>query len=684
MAKSADPLARLAPIAFGPEVSGDLAAAERREWWLGNGRGAYAAGTVASSLTRRYHGLLIAPVDPPLGRALVLAKADATLTVGGASYPLFTNRWGGGAVAPEGYRGLAEFRLDGVIPVWRFRCGDVVVEHRVWLEPGADTVYVAWKLEDDGGAQGTVKGDAWLGITFLANGRDHHGETWQPGFNPEIAADDANLTVAVPGRFTLRIAGTGGHVEPRGGWYENFDLPVERERGLGDRDSHRHVGDGFLSLTPGQWVGYAASLDPAPSVDLVAALERRQDHDRAVLEQAIAADPIYAGAPGWVMRLVLAADIYRFARPLPDVPDGRSIIAGYPWFGDWGRDTMIALPGLCLATGRFDEARLILETFARFVDDGMLPNVFPGAGETPEYNTVDAALWYVEAWRAYVEATADDAALRRAFPVLASIVDGYTRGTRYGIAVDPADGLVRAGEPGVQLTWMDARVGDWVVTPRIGKPVEINALWYNALVALTALAARIGETGAGYIAAAEKAKAGFARFIRPDGQGLYDVLDGPDGDDASLRPNQVFAVSLPASPLDPAAQRAVVAACAPLVTPYGLRSLAPDDPAYCPVITGPPHQRDGAYHQGTVWAFLLGHWALALHRVGGDAAAAQAVLAGIEPHLSDAGLGQISEVFDGDAPHTPRGCPAQAWSVGCTLEAWWKLERAKNVIARSP
>jgi predicted glycogen debranching enzyme len=676
----ADPLARLAPIAFGPEIAGDLGAAERREWWLANGRGGYAAGTAALSLTRRYHGLLVAPVDPPLGRCVVLTKADATLTLDGKSYPLFTNRWGGGTVAPEGYRGIAEFRLDGTVPTWRFRCGDATVEHRIWLEPGGDTVYVAWKLE----AAGAATGEAWLGVTLLANGRDHHGETWEPGFNPEVAADGATLTVAVPGRFTLHIAGTGGHVEPRRDWYENFELPVEHERGLGDRDAHRHIGDGFLPLSSGRWAGYAASTGGAPSSDLGAALERRHAADRAVLEQAVAADPVYADAPGWVMRLVLAADLYRIARPIPEVPDGRSVIAGYPWFGDWGRDTMISLPGLCLATGRFDEARLILETFARFVDGGMLPNVFPGAGDRPEYNTVDAALWYVEAWRAYVAATGDDAALQRVFPVLASIADGYTRGTRYGIAVDPADGLVRAGQEGVQLTWMDARVGEWVVTPRMGKPVEINALWYNALVALDGIAQRLGEDPAAYRQAAEKAKAGFARFVRPDGLGLYDVIDGPSGDDAKLRPNQLFAVSLPASPLDPAQQRAVIDACAPLVTPYGLRSLAPGDPAYCPIITGPPPQRDGAYHQGTVWAFLLGHWALALHRVTGDAAAAQAVLAGIEPHLSDAGLGQISEVFDGDPPHTPRGCPAQAWSVACTLEAWWKLEHARRAPATAP
>ncbi|HTQ33757.1 MAG TPA: amylo-alpha-1,6-glucosidase [Stellaceae bacterium] len=650
---------------------GSLGEAERREWWLGNGRGAYAAGTTALSLTRRYHGLLIAPVDPPLGRALVLTKGDATLTLGGASYPLFTNRWGDGAVGPEGYRGLEEFVLDGTVPCWRFRCGSATVEQRVWLEPGTDTVYTAWKLEDGCADEG------WLGVTLLANGRDHHGDTWPPGFNPEITADGARFTVQVPWRFTLTIAANAGHVEPRGDWYSNFDLPVERERGLGDRDAHRHVGDLYMPLAHGQWVGFAAGLDAGVNPDLDAALERRHAHDRAVVEQALATDPVYAKAPGWVLRLVLAADLYRIARPIPEVPDGRSVVAGYPWFGDWGRDTMISLPGLCLATGRFDEARLILETFARFVDGGMLPNVFPGAGDVPEYNTVDAALWYVEAWRAYVEATGDEAALRQVFRVLASIVDGYTRGTRFGIAVDPADGLVRAGEPGVQLTWMDARVGDWVVTPRMGKPVEINALWYNALVALAALAERIGESGAAHTAAAEQAKAGFARFVRPDGQGLYDVLDGPGGDDATLRPNQVFAVSLPASPLDTVQQQSVLTACAPLVTPYGLRSLAPSDPAYCPIITGPPHQRDGAYHQGTVWAWLLGHWALANYRVSGDAAVAQAVLAGIEPHLSDAGLGQVSEIFDGDPPHTPRGCPAQAWSVACILEAWWKLERAK-------
>ncbi|MGH7053287.1 MAG: amylo-alpha-1,6-glucosidase, partial [Stellaceae bacterium] len=372
----------------------------------------------------------------------------------------------------------------------------------------------------------------------------------------------------------------------------------------------------------------------------------------------------------------------RIERPVAGEALGRSVIAGYPWFGDWGRDTMIALPGLCLATGRCDDARAILETFARFVDRGMLPNVFPGTGEAPEYNTVDAALWFVEAWRAYVAESGDDAALARVFPVLAEVIACYRDGTRYGIAADPADGLLRAGEDGVQLTWMDARVGDWVVTPRIGKPVEVNALWHNALCAMAALAARLGRSADEYRAAAARAQAGFARFAMPAGAGLYDVIDGPGGPDPRLRPNQVFAVSLWASPLDPVMQRAVLDRVAPLVTSYGLRSLAPGEPEYRGHYGGGVTERDGGYHQGPVWAWLLGPYALAHFRVHGDAAAALRLLRPLGDHLRDAGLGQVSEIFDGDPPHTPCGCPAQAWSVACALEAWWRLERARSA-ARS-
>jgi 4-alpha-glucanotransferase len=381
-------------------------------------------------------------------------------------------------------------------------------------------------------------------------------------------------------------------------------------------------------------------------------------------------------APGWINRLVLAADSFIFARPLPDVPEGQSVIAGYPWFGDWGRDTMISLPGLTLVTGRPKTALRILQTFTRFVSQGMLPNVFPGAGDTPEYNTADASLWFFEAWRAYVAATNDISSLRTAFPVLADMIGWHRRGMRYGIGVDTADGLLRAGQAGVQLTWMDAKVGDWVVTPRIGKPVEINALWYNALRIMAEFAATLGERD-DFTASAEAAHAGFARFRRPDGQGLYDVIDGPEGIDDSIRPNQILAVSLPHSPLGKADQAAVVEICRQhLVTSYGMRSLAPGSRDYHAHYGGGVRERDGGYHQGAVWGWLLGHFALAVHRVTGDAEGAQALLTPMRDALADQGLGTIGEIFDGDPPHDPRGAPSQAWSVACTLQAWHALQQA--------
>ncbi len=672
------------PIRFGRAVCGDLTQAERREWWLANGLGGYAAGTVAGSLTRRYHGLLIAPVEPPLGRRVVFAKADATLILEGRDYPLFTNRWASGAVAPAGHETVESFHLDGRMPVWTHAVAGLRIEARVWLEPGANTVYAAWRLSPDGG---NIP-DARLRVALLVNGRDHHGTTDRHGFQPALEADAPDrLRVVAPGAFTLTIQAPGGRIEPRRDWHADFLLPVEEERGLPSVDHHLCAGEAVLALRPGAWAGIVGSVEPEADPDIPAALDRHRARDAALLDTADAALPEMAGAPGWVRRLVLACDSFLFARPLPEVPDGLSVIAGYPWFGDWGRDTMIALPGLTLATGRADAARRILETFARFVDRGMLPNIFPGAGERADYNTVDAALWYLEAWRAYVEATGDDAALAGSFPVLADIVAWHRRGTRYGIGEDPADGLLRAGEPGLQLTWMDAKIGDWVITPRHGKPVEINALWYNGLRAMAGFAERLGQPSAPYAEAAERVRHSFARFIRPEG-GLYDVIDGPNGapkdDDATIRPNQILAVSLPHSPLEPAVQARIVEECRrELLTSYGLRSLAPGHPDYRGHYRGGVWERDGGYHQGPVWAWLLGPYALAVHRVTGDAAAAQRLLDPIADHLTDAALGQVSEIFDGAPPHAPRGCPVQAWSAACVLEAWWRLERAKSLNGRT-
>jgi 4-alpha-glucanotransferase len=665
-------------VRFGREICGDLAAAERREWWLANGRGGYAAGTIAGTLTRRYHGLLVAPVNPPLGRFLVFAKADATVIDGEREYPLFANRWGGGSISPQGHQSIESFRLEGRMPVWTFACREARIEQRIWLEPGANTSHVAFRL-----VPGTLGDDRplTLRIALLVNARDHHG-SGRPAFQPAIECDVAALRIRHPDWFTLFVKVRGGSIAPRGEWYDNFDLALERERGLPDRDSHFLAGEATLALVPGEWVGVVASLDEHASTDFGAAMRRSFAHDALQLTRAKAEVAAMRDAPPWIEQLVLAADSFVFARPLAGVPDGESVIAGYPWFGDWGRDTMIALPGLVLATGRFDTALRILRTFARFVDRGMLPNVFPGSGETPEYNTVDAALWYLEAWRAYVEATGDLQALREAFPVLRDIVDWHVKGTRYGIGLDPVDGLLRAGEPGVQITWMDAKVGDWVVTPRIGKPVEVNALWFNALALMADFADRLGQPAPDLRRLADAAKRGFARFADPASGGLVDVLDGPHGTDATLRPNQIFAVSLPHSPLSPTAQAGVVRVVgSELLTSYGLRSLAADHGDYRPHYRGGVWERDGAYHQGPVWAWLLGHYALAEYRVGGDAAAACGRLGPLADHLRDAGLGTVSEIFDGASPHTPRGAPSQAWSVACVLEAWWRLAGAQRQSA---
>ena len=384
------------------------------------------------------------------------------------------------------------------------------------------------------------------------------------------------------------------------------------------------------------------------------------------------------GDPGWVRQLVLAADQFAVARG-----DGGTVIAGYPWFGDWGRDTFIALPGLSLVTGRPELAAAWLRTFARFVDAGMLPNRFPDAGETPEYNTVDATLWYVEALAAYVEATGDEGIVDELWPVLEEIVGRHLEGTRHGIGVDPADGLLRCGEAGVQLTWMDAIVDGWVVTPRAGKPVEVNALWHSALRHLAGWA-RTRSTAHDHAALADRVAAAFDRYWNAQRSYLFDVLDGPDGNDAAIRPNAVIAAGVAHTPLRLQQLVAVVAlAERELLCALGLRSLAGGEPGYAPRYAGDRHARDAAYHQGTVWPWLLGCFVVAHLRARGDAGAVRSIVETLAAHVVDAGVGSVSEVADAEPPHTPGGCPWQAWSVAEALRAWRMSSRAP-VDSRRP
>ncbi|MEH2146515.1 amylo-alpha-1,6-glucosidase [Nostoc sp.] len=666
-------------IEFGREICGNLDTAESREWLVTNGIGGYASATVAGLLTRRYHGLLIAALKPPLGRTLLLAKLDETVLYDTRSYSLHTNRWADGIVSPHSYQHIERFSLENTIPVWRFAVADALLEKRVWMQQGANTTYVQYTLRR---ATQPLK----LTLKAMVNYRDYHGDTQSNGWQMSVEQVEQGICVtaysdAVP-LYLLSDSPKGDSSASRGSvsvahnWYYGFDLAVERYRGLRDKEDHLHAATFEVTLNPGEAIAFVASTEKQPDLHGEAALKLRRAQEQKLTGLWNSNRPLNTKeSPSSINHLVLAADQFIVNRPVPEDSNGKTVIAGYHWFGDWGRDTMISLPGLTISTGRPEVARSILRTFARYVDQGMLPNRFPDAGEQPEYNTVDATLWYFEAVRAYYNSRDDDNLLGELFPILADIINWHCRGTRYNIHLDAADGLLYAGVAGVQLTWMDAKVDDWVVTPRIGKPIEVNALWYNALRTMAKFARQLGKPHQEYEAMADRAQYRFSRFWNDETGYCYDVLDGPDGDDSALRPNQIFAVSLPESPLTPAQQRSVVEACGRvLLTSHGLRSLAPDHPQYQGKYGGNQYQRDGAYHQGTVWGWLLGPFVLAHLRVYKNPEQARQFLEPMANHLTAHGLGSLSEIFDGDAPMTPRGCIAQAWTVAETLRAWLATE----------
>jgi predicted glycogen debranching enzyme len=532
------------------------------------------------------------------------------------------------------------------------------------MAQGATTSYVGYRLL-------RASRDLELEVSPLVTYRGFHslsrGNGWQPG----VLEIDGGVEIrAFDGAVPYRILAEGARCSTSNVWYYNFLHRQESERGLDDRSDLFVPGTFSRRLAASDALTVVLSTEAAPDMDASGARERERGRQRGLLSQAQAleANPV-------MQQLVLAADQFIAQRD-----SGKTVIAGYHWFNDWGRDTMISLPGLTLSTGRAEDAAGVLRTFAAYVDRGMLPNNFPdAAGVVPGYNTVDATLWYVLAIAAYERATGDRGVVNDLLPVLRSIVDWHVRGTRYGIGVDPVDGLLRAGEPGVQLTWMDAKIGDLVVTPRIGKPVEIQALWYNVLRSLAELLrARADASSREYEAMADHVQTSFgARFYREDLGYLADVIDGPDGDDVRLRPNQIFAVSLPYPLVEGAQAASVVEAVGrALLTPVGLRSLNPGDPDYRGDYVGGPGQRDSGYHRGPVWTWLLGPYAEAHDRVHHDRWAALALLQPVEHHLRDACLGNVSEILEGDPPHRPVGCVAQAWGVAETLRVWRALSES--------
>lgn len=652
-------------VTFGREVCDDLSAALRREWVVTNGLGGFASGTVAGCNTRRYHALLVAAMAPPGDRFVFAGGLQEEVTYEDRSWPLSTHEWGSRHIAPEGFVHCESFRLEGMLPVWTYAISDALIEKRVWMAYGQNTTYVSYRV---------LRASAPVAISLLPllTCRTFHSlqplASWAGEF--EVATDEIRMFLP-DGLPDLRVIAPGMRFTAARDWYWDFYLREEGARGLDARADMFGPGEFETTLVEGESCALVLTSETGRIDGWLEALSSAQERQGELLRVASAdtSDAV-------IQQLVLAADqfiVQRTASPgpgsggEPEVRAGRTIIAGYHWFADWGRDAMIALPGLTLATGRFDDAAGILRTFAAYEQDGLFPNNLPGSSTgTVEYNTVDAGLWFIYVLRAYRDATNDERLVAELLPTVGRIIEAYAAGTRYGISVDPVDGLLRAGDRTTQLTWMDARVDGRPVTPRAGKAVEVNALWYNALRAYAGfLGKEVGARAHEATVAAERVRNSFRRrFIREGGESVADVVDGPDGDDFTLRPNAIFAASLRDSLLDVHESALLIERAARnLYTSHGLRSLAPGEPSYAGGYGGSIESRDGAYHQGTAWSWLIGPWIDVHLRLSRDPASARGWLGALSDHLQDAGLGTVSEIFDGDAPHAPAGCIAQAWGV---------------------
>jgi predicted glycogen debranching enzyme len=644
-------------IELGQDICRDPSAALSREWLETNGIGGFSSSTILGLNTRRYHGLLTAATKPPVGRFVLLSKLEETLLIDGRRYELSANQYPG-VIHPQGFNYQTGFRLDP-FPTFTYEIEGTHIEKSVFMISGENTTVVQYVIKQP------VAKDIKLEVRPLIAFRDYHSTTHENvALNPQVETENGQTTFRPYSDLpALHLAHDPAEINSNGFWYRNFQYAVEQERGLDFAE------DLFSPCA------FTFDLNAAKTVNIIASTERRDAGDgdtyrEAEIERRSTINKQTNATNELVVSLTTAAEQFVVARER-----GETVIAGYHWFADWGRDTMIALPGLTLVNGRSDISRNILAEFATHIDQGMLPNRFPDAGETPEYNTVDATLWFFEAVRSFLQYTGDYEFVRtNLYAVLKDIVNWHVKGTRYQISVDD-DGLLFSGEPGVQLTWMDAKVGDRVVTPRHGKPVEIQALWYNALRVMEHLASKFQELDAKdeYGAMADKALASFNGVFWNEQTGcLYDVVNGEDRD-ASIRPNQVIAISLTNTMLSKERAVSVLRVIErELLTPRGLRTLSPTDPDYIGRYEGGPATRDGAYHQGTVWPWLMGPYITAYTRTFGKKAGRQFAalwLENFQEHLHEACLGQVSEIFDGDAPHAPRGCVAQAWSVAELLRA---------------
>ena len=687
-------------LSVGPDICRNVQAGLDREWIVTNGLGGYASGSVVGATTRSYHGLLVAALIPPVERDVLVTKIDETIELPNKSVlKLGVNEYRDGTIDPQGYNYLDTFSLEADVPCFRYQLDEnLTLEKRVWMEYGQNTTYVQYALSAASSHVAKV-GPLTLTLTPFCVYRSHHATThgdsnWH--FLVENQGNRCRIRAYEEAPACVLVLGPSAQFTSTGNWFWGVKHRRDTERGLPDVDDVYQPGTFSIQMMPGEHVTIAISAEPQLQAEFgsaqhEAAVEQAWTRHQERIQQLLAKvnhtkfplpqrDPVLA-------RLALAADQFIVARPShtqdsqPDKgqeqhsSDLKTIIAGYPWFADWGRDSMISLPGLLLSTERYNEARGLLKAFASYTHGGLIPNRFPDSGEAPEYNTIDATLWMFHAIDRYLKATEDWSLLNELFLTLSSIIDWHVEGTIYGIGVDPVDGLLRGGTTGVQLTWMDAKVGDWVVTPRHGKPVEVNALWYYALTCMETWAARYSLDASKFSQLRSKVHENFTRrFWNEDGGYLYDVVDveGVAGqNNASLRPNQLFAASLTPSLLTENQMRSILQKVTePLLTPLGLRSLSPDDPSYCKHYNGNQQQRDGAYHRGTVWQWLIGPYVDVHLSIYKDRAAIRTLLQPLVQHLWDACLGTISEIAEPEPPFTQVGCYAQAWSVAEVLRCW--------------
>jgi predicted glycogen debranching enzyme len=655
-----------------------------REWLVANGLGGYASGTVAGVITRRYHGYLIAALPAPLGRMMMLNDlVESLIFPDGRKVQLGGEERANAPIQLHGAECLTSFELDMGMPVWRYTIKSFVLEKRLVLPHSQNTVHINYRIvEGDGGLK--------LQLRPSINIRPHESAVDTPisTVHTLTVFDDQYEVFAGAGIPPLRLLlyGMGAALTIDRYRIQEIAYRIEQSRGYDSRGDLWSPGFFQTELVRDRDATLVASTEAWETIRALApndAFTSERDRRKRLLARA---NPAVQEAPA--AELVLAADQFIF-KPVGRLEDSaraqalgdelRGIIAGYHWFTDWGRDTMISLEGLTLVTGRPLEASYILRNYSRYIHDGLIPNMFPEGQKEGLYHTADATLWLFQALQRYLDYTRDRAVLRMMLPKLLAIIDHHVRGTRFGIHVDPQDGLLAEGAPGYQLTWMDAKVDDWVVTPRRGKAVEINALWYNALKLLEAWTGdESNRDAASHLAGlAARARDSFnARFWNSDKGYLFDVIDGEQGNDPACRPNQLLAISLDHPILDPARWKAVVSVCQEkLLTPVGLRSLSRDDKDYKSKYDGDLRARDAAYHQGTVWSWLIGPFVDSWMKVyPGDATGARKFLTGFGAHLSQAGMGTISEIFDAEPPFTPRGCIAQAWGVAEFLRCWMKTD----------